>query len=94
MAWTCLNQILLHNNDNLLVAVQAWRSNGDAARASSSLMETPKLNQIDFEDEIEAAVIEKDNNSNDSEHSSNVLSVIIKALLVCGLGYVLFTWLL
>ena len=66
----------------------------DAARASSSLMETPELNQIDFEDEIEAAVIEKDNNSNDSEHSSNVLSAIIKALLVCGLGYVLFTWLL
>ena len=52
------------------------------------------MNEFDFEDEIEAAVIEKDNNSNDSEHSSNVLSAIIKALLVCGLGHVLFTWLL
>ena len=77
----------------MLVAVQAWRSNGDAARASSSLMETPKLNQIDFEDEIEAAVIENDDKSDDSKGGSSFLSSIIKFLLVCGIGYAIFIWL-
>jgi hypothetical protein len=50
------------------------------------------MQDFDFEDEIEAAVINKDNNSNDSKPSSNLLSSVIKILLVCGLAYFLFTW--
>ena len=65
----------------------------DAARASSSLMETPELNQIDFEDEIEAAVIENDDKSDDRKGGSSFLSSIIKLLLVCGIGYAIFIWL-
>jgi hypothetical protein len=65
----------------------------DAARTSSSLMETPELNQIDFEDEIEAAVIENDDKSDDSKGGSGLLSSIIKLLLVCGIGYAIFIWL-
>jgi hypothetical protein len=56
-------------------------------------METPKLNQIDFEDEIEAAVIENDDKSDDSKGGSSFLSSIIKFLLVCGIGYAIFIWL-
>jgi len=52
-----------------------------------------RMQDFDFEDEIEAAVNENDNNSNDSKPSSNFLSGVIKILLVCGLGYILFTWL-
>ena len=51
------------------------------------------MNQIDFEDEIEAAVIENDDKSDDSKGGSSFLSSIIKFLLVCGIGYAIFIWL-
>ena len=46
-----------------------------------------------FEDEIEAAVIENDDKSDDSKGGSNFLSSIIRLLLVCGIGYAIFIWL-
>ena len=45
-------------------------------------MEKTKLNEIDFEDEIEAAVIEQDENPNDGQKGSGVGVLILKIILV------------
>ena len=45
-------------------------------------MEKTKLNEIDFEDEIEAAVTEQDENPNDGQNSSSVVGPILKIILV------------
>ena len=52
-----------------------------------------RMQDFDFEDEIEAAVIENDDQSDDSKGGSNFLSSIIRLLLVCGIGYAIFIWL-
>ena len=45
-------------------------------------MEKTKLNEIDFEDEIEAAVTEQDENPNDGQKGSGVGAFILKIILV------------
>ena len=45
-------------------------------------MEKTKLNEIDFEDEIEAAVTEQDENPNDGQKGSGVGGLILKIILV------------
>ena len=45
-------------------------------------MEKTKLNEIDFEDEIEAAVTEQDENPNDGQKGSDVFGFILKFVLV------------
>ena len=57
-------------------------------------MEKTKLNEIDFEDEIEAAVIEQDENPNDSQKGSGVAGKVVRVLLTCIAGYFLFRFLL
>ena len=57
-------------------------------------MEKTKLNEIDFEDEIEAAVIEQDENSNDGQKGSGVAGKVVRVLLTCIAGYFLAKFLL
>ena len=45
-------------------------------------MEKTKLNEIDFEDEIEATVTEQDENPNDGQKGSGVVGFILKFILV------------
>lgn len=57
-------------------------------------MEKTKLNEIDFEDEIEAAVIEQDENPNDGQKGSGVAGKVVRVLLTCIAGYFLAKFLL
>ncbi|MDC0993790.1 hypothetical protein OAS14_05490 [Alphaproteobacteria bacterium] len=66
----------------------------EAVGTSSSLMGKTKLNEIDFEDEIEAAVNEQDHKPDGAQRGSGVAGKVVRIILTCIVGYFLFKFLL